>query len=411
MAPKPPAPISQKDVNQVVQRLSAAGVNLSSVSFKVDKVHPYPLTLYFTCGDSESLVTQAETSPRLGRYDPGTPPVSIVDWRKLDYTTRIYCELNTSDPIRLEIAEKPRGLCRASILKGNEKFVLDAGRMARAKVWRDNDIYGLIAKRLDWKDPPFNIDDHVAEVRRFGPNVLVGIDFITPDPNKLIDALKAQKSGSFFRFVDPNDPTRKEYNHAVLKASLMATKGYGLREAVSDVVYEKSGQPVGQPSITPDLTHFRKFDPKPSLQATALHFAISAELCNVHIDQVAFVFYDAQGNVIVDLERAKIHTVDELGVKTKIPEFLSFGNFNVKNAMEKAVGHTFLDVKANSTHLSVESGSPEKGRISLTVGCENCAPLTVGKALLDSTADIARLKAPRPQKFESFIGVTYTKTF
>jgi hypothetical protein len=296
-------------------------------------------------------------------------------------------------------------------LKGSEKFVLDAGRMARSKVWRDNEIYGQIAKRLDWKDPPFNIDDHVAEVRRFGPNVLVGIDFIARDPNKLIDALKAQKSGSYFRFVDPFDPTRKEYNHAVLKASLMATKGYGLREAVSDVVYEKPSQPIGQPAVTPDLTHFRKFDPKPSLQATALHFAISSELCNVHIDQVAFVFYDANGNVIVDLERAKIHTVDELGVKTKIPEFASFGNKGVKNALEAALGHTFLDVTSKSTHLTVESGPSEKGRLALTVGCENCAPLTVGKALLDSTADIARLKAPRPQKFESFITITYTKSF
>ena len=328
-----------------------------------------------------------------------------------DYTTRVYVELNTADPIRFEIAEKPRGLCRASILKGSERFVLDAGRLARAKVWRDNPIYNEIAKRLDWKDPKFNIDDHVAQVRRFGPNVLVGVDFVAGDPNKLIDALKAQKSGSFFRFVDPFDPTRKEYNHAVLKASLMATKGYGLREAVSDAVYEKPGQPVGAPGISQDLAHFRKFDPKPSIQATALHFAISSELCNVHIDQVAFVFYDANGNVIVDLERAKIHTVDELGVKTKIPELFALGGPGVKNAVEKALGHTFLDVRSKSTHLTVETGPSEKGRLALTVGCENCAPLTVGKALLDSTADIARLKAPRPQKFDAFISVTYTKDF
>ena len=393
-------------VNTVVLRLAEAGVRLFGMPWRMKKFHPYPPTVYFTCSNTDLVLNAAERSSSLAHYEAGATPSSIADWVREGYTTVVYVETDHPKPIRLEIMLDGEKLCRASILDQSFRFMQDAMRMAKVKSARDDPVYAKIAHHADWPASDFNFDDYVAEVLRIGPNTLVGVDFIARDIGKLIDALKAQKDGSWYHYADPNDPTRKEYNDPILVASLAATKGYGLREVLSDAVFEPITQPKTD-AISIDPAFSRKFDPRPQLKAKALHFAISKNLCNVHLDDVGFVFRNEKGEIIVDINRARIHAVDELGLKTKIPELAGLLGPGIGRAFERALGNAFIDIETNSTTIAATPGSIFNGELGVTIGCANCSPIAIPGA-------VGRLIGgtdPKDEKIEFFTTLSMSWRF
>ncbi len=393
-------------INAVVLRLAEAGVRLFGMPWRVKKFHPYPPTVYFTCSNTDLVLNAAERSSSLAHYEAGATPPSIADWVREGYTTVVYVETDHPKPIRLEIMLDGEKLCRASILDQSFRFMQDAMRMAKVKSARDNPVYAKIANHADWPASDFNFDDYVAEVLRIGPNTLVGVDFIARDIGKLIEALKAQKDGSWYHYADPNDPTRKEYNDPILVASLAATKGYGLREVLSDAVFEPITQPKTD-AISIDPIFSRKFDPRPQLKAKALHFAISKKLCNVHLDDVGFVFRNEKGEIIVDINRARIHAVDELGLKTKIPELAGLLGPGIGRAFERALGNAFIDIETNSTTIAATPGTIFNGELGVTIGCANCSPIAIPGAVgrLVGGAD------PKDEKIEFFTTLSMSWRF
>ena len=393
-------------INAVVLRLAEAGVRLFGMPWRVKKFHPYPPTVYFTCSNTDLVLNAAERSSSLAHYEAGATPPSIADWVREGYTTVVYVETDHPKPIRLEIMLDGERLCRASILDQSFRFMQDAMRMAKVKSARDDPVYAKIANHADWPASDFNFDDYVAEVLRIGPNTLVGVDFIARDIGKLIEALKAQKDGSWYHYADPNDPTRKEYNDPILVASLAATKGYGLREVLSDAAFEPITQPKTD-AISIDPVFSRKFDPRPQLKAKALHFAISKNLCNVHLDDVGFVFRNEKGEIIVDINRARIHAVDELGLKTKIPELAGLLGPGIGRAFERALGNAFIDIETNSTTIAANPGTIFNGELGVTIGCANCSPIAIPGAVgrLVGGAD------PKDEKIEFFTTLSMSWRF
>ena len=393
-------------VNAVVLRLAEAGVRLFGLPWRLKKFHPYPPTLYFTCSNTDLILNAAERSSKLAHYEIGATPPSIADWVREGHTTVVYVETNHPNPIRLEIMLDGEQLCRASVLDKSFRFMQDAMRMAKVKSARDNPVYAQIASQIDWPASDFNFDDYVAQIVRIGPNTLVGVDFIARDSGNLIKALKAQKDGSWYHYADPNDPMRKEYNDPILVASLAATKGYGLREVLSDAVFEPFTQP-NTTAVSTDPAFSRKFDPRPQLKAKALHFAISKDLCNVHLDDVGFVFRNEKGEIIVDINRARIHAVDELGLKTKIPELAGLLGPGIGRAFEKALGNAFIDVGSNSTTIAANPGSIFDGELGVTIGCANCSPIAIPGAV----NRLVRGADQKDEKIEFFTTVSLSWKF
>ncbi len=392
--------------NAVILRLAEAGVRLFGLPWRMKKFHPYPPTLYFTCSNTDLILNAAERSSSLAHYEIGATPPSIADWTREGHTTTVYVETNHPNPIRLEIMLDGEQLCRASVLDKSFRFMQDAMRMAKVKSARDNRVYAEIAHHADWPASDFNFDNYVAEIVRIGPNTLVGIDFVARDSGKLIKELKKQKDGSGYHYADPNDPMRKEYNDPVLVASLAATKGYGLREVLSDAIFEPIiQQKTNAVSIDPAFSG--KFDPRPQLKARALHFAISRDLCNIHLDDVGFVFRNEKGEIIVDINRARIHAVDELGLKTEIPELAGLLGPGIGRAIEKALGNAFIDIEPNSTTIAANPGSIFNGKLGVTIGCANCSPLAIPGAV----NRLVRGANPKDEKIEFFTTVSLSWRF
>jgi hypothetical protein len=398
-------------IDGIIRRLSVAGIHLVGKKWDAVKYHPTPPTFYFTSSNWREITREAESSKKLHRYDPDDTPPSIADWRREGHDTLVYVETEQARPVRLEVMIDPPFTCRATILDAQTVFALDAKNRVHLKGAGDNDVYAEIANRMNWAASGFNLADHIAKIIDIGPTRLVGIDFIAKDSHKLIEALGQQKSGRFFRFVDPSDPTRKEHGDPLLLASLAATDGYGFREAVSDVFLDEPGASAGPRPIDTDPgsdfdNQARKFSPRPNIKKSALHCAISPQKCNIHIDEVAFVFYDADGKVRMQMERARVHTVDELGLKTGIPILAGFVGPGFKRSVESVIAKGFIDIGPNSTFISADVATIRTGKLTITAGCSNCNPLeaatTFGRA--------ARFKEPKKKEEEFSLTLTYSGT-
>lgn len=396
-------------IDVIIRRLSVAGIHIVGKKWDAIKYHPTPPTFYFTYSNWREITVEAENSKKLRRYDPGDPPPSIADWRREGHDTLVYVEIEQARPIRLEVMIDPPFTCRATILDANTAFALDAKNRVHLKGAGDDPVYAEIANRMNWAASGFNLDDHIAKIIDIGPTRLVGVDFIAKDSHKLIEALSQQKSGRFFRFVDPKDPSRKEHGDPLLLASLAATDGYGFREAVSDVFLDEAGASAGpSPIDTGPGSDFanqsRRFAPRPTVTKSALHCAISPQKCNIHIDEVAFAFQDADGNVHMQMERARIHTIDELGLKTGVPGVAGLIGPNFQRSVESVIAKGFIDVGPHSTFISADVATIKTGKLTITAGCSNCNPweaaTTFGRA--------ARFKEPKKKEEEFSLTLTYS---
>ena len=244
-------------------------------------------------------------------------------------------------PLHIDIPSNKSDLFRAYLLGGSQYSLANIQRRAKIENADTRGVYRKIADRMAWNDPPFDLDSHVADIIRIGNTTLDGIDFVPRDARKLEIALQSMKAGTRRRFAWPHVRTiagagtdfatgKGVTDNTIFDASLGATEGSGYRE-IFDRVQAPAGTqasaPIGESAMDRMLDAagpkfsgaFSDYVARPDI--SALHCAVSASKCNIHIDETAVCIYDDAGNMIVS-GNAGQHTGDELLWKTYGPKLM-----------------------------------------------------------------------------------------
>jgi len=246
-------------------------------------------------------------------------------------------------PLHIDFPGNRSNLFRALLLGGSQYSLRNIQRRAKIENADTNGVYRRIADRIAWNDPPFDLDSHVADIIEIGNTTLDGINFVPRDARKLQIALQSMTSRGRRRFAWLDNSTIASgatdssigggvTDDLTFAASLGATEGSGYRE-----IFDRARAPAGvlPPSPIGDSAMdrmlgaagpkfsgaFSDYVARPDI--SALHCAVSASKCNIHIDETAVCVYDAAGKMMVS-GNAGQHTTDELLWKTYGPPILDF---------------------------------------------------------------------------------------
>ena len=189
-------------------------------------------------------------------------------------------------------------------------------------------VFRSISNRLASFSPKINLVDHVESNLKVSSILGEGLEFKPVDWNVLLDSLQVARTRDGERaFADKET----DFDNPFLQASLMATKGYGVREIRGAIPPPRSAIAV------PDLS--RDFDEGPwrsfsanfgsnfQVDLLSLHFGISPDLCSVHVDTTGFLLRGGNGTFSLTADALQ-HTVNELVwktfVKAMLPQRLKF---------------------------------------------------------------------------------------
>jgi hypothetical protein len=223
-------------------------------------------------------------------------------------------------------------------------------------------VYDAIVARCRNLTPPVDITKHIKPgTLRVAKRTLDGIEFEAVDPAdleaefdgrmKLPGAGKMPKPGTGALAFDTTRTARpanasmtsmnEEPGHWALKASFGATIGVGFRE---------KWQPPPQPKapLLPTSSYGSKRlslgfgETGQRLVFTALHAAVAASVCSVHIDERGFVVDTPDGAVVTATFWG--HLANELLLKSKFRDWLDgkIGDNIVGSVIVEAVNRTAL---------------------------------------------------------------------
>ena len=331
-------------VTEVMSRLAKIGIRVAD--HMVVRELGNPRAVEFKYGDLIGLRVLANTSDKLildnltqdGRDDWLNDNIAVL----VGYTECSEIGKNHIPmPLHIDIPANRSDLFRAFLLGGSQYSLGDIQRRAKIENADKGGVYRKIADRMAWNDPPFDLDAHVADIIKIGNTTLDGIDFVPRDARKLEIALQSMQSRGRRRFawLDQSTVTDGATDFSIGKGvtddltfatSLGATVGSGYRE-----IFDRAQAPAGVQAPHPigESATERMFDfggPKFSgafsdyvarPDISALHCAVSASKCNIHIDETAVCIYDDTGKMIVS-GNAGQHTGDELLWKTYGPKLM-----------------------------------------------------------------------------------------
>jgi hypothetical protein len=205
---------------------------------------------------------------------------------------------------------------------------------------RQKKTYDAIVARCTDLIPSVDITKHIKQgTLRVANNTLDGITFEAVDPAdleaelsgrmKLPGAGKSPKPGegalSFDTTRGPRPANasmismKEDPKHWALKASFGATVGEGFRE-------QWRPPPQPRPALLPTTSYGSQRvslgfgETGKRLTFTALHAAVAASVCNVHIDERGFVVNTPEGAVVTPTFWG--HLANELLLKTKFRDWL-----------------------------------------------------------------------------------------
>lgn len=222
--------------------------------------------------------------------------------------------------------------------------------------------YDAIVARCKDLIPPVDITKHIKPgTLRVANNTLDGITFEAVDPADLEAELSGRmKLPGAGRSPIPGalsfDTTRgprpenasmismkEDPQHWALKASFGATVGEGFREQ-----WRPPPQPRGVAALMPTTSYGSKRislgfgETGKRLTFTALHAAVAASVCNIHIDERGFVVSTPEGAVVTPSFWG--HIANELLLKTKFRDWLdgAIGDNVVGSLVVEAVNRLSL---------------------------------------------------------------------
>jgi hypothetical protein len=331
-------------VKEVIARLAKIGIRVAD--HVVVRELGNPRAVEFKYGDMIGLRVLANGSDKLvldnlkqdGRDDWLNDNISIlVGYTECNEIGKNHIPM----PLHIDIPVNRPNLFRAFLLGGSQYSLGDIQRRAKIEGTDKNGVYRKIADRMAWNNPPFDLDSHVADIIRIGNTTLDGVDFVPRDARKLEIALQSMTLGARRRFAWPHSRTiasgatdfstgKGVTDNLTFDVSLGATEGSGYREifdrAQAPAVFQASS-PIGESAA--DRMYeiggakfsgaFSDYVARPDI--SALHCAVSASKCNIHIDETAVCIYDESGKMIVS-GNAGQHTGDELLWKTYGPKLM-----------------------------------------------------------------------------------------
>ena len=272
---------------------------------------------------------------------------------------------------------------------------------------RQQRTYDAIVARCTDLIPSIDITKHIKQgTLRVANNTLDGITFEAVDPAdleaelsgrmKLPGAGKSPKPAegalSFDTTRGPRPANasmismKEDPKHWALKASLGATVGEGFRE-------QWRPPPQPQPALLPTTSYGSQRlslgfgETGKRLTFTALHAAVAASVCNVHIDERGFVVSTPEGAVVTPTFWG--HLANELLLKTKFRDWLDDATHDM------AVGPLVVEV---INRLSLRFPDAENGFAGLQGKMNRITGLNdvkgIGKALLPIglSADLVHLR-------------------
>ena len=267
--------------------------------------------------------------------------------------------------------------------------------------------YDAIVARCTDLIPPVDITKHIQPgTLRVANNTLDGITFKAVDPAdlaaelsgrmKLPGADKSPKPGEGALSFDTTRAPRpanasmismkEDPKHWALKASFGATVGEGFRE-------EWRPPPQPRPALLPPTSYGSERlslgfgETGKRLTFTALHAAVAASECNVHIDERGFVVSTPEGAVVTPTFWG--HLANELLLKTKFRDWLdgAIGDNDVESVVVEVINRLslrFPDAENRFAGL--------KGKMDRITGLNDVKG--IGKAFLPIglSADLAHLR-------------------
>lgn len=272
---------------------------------------------------------------------------------------------------------------------------------------RQQRTYDAIVARCTDLIPSIDITKHIKQgTLRVANNTLDGITFEAVDPAdleaelsgrmKLPGAGKSPKPAegalSFDTTRGPRPANasmismKEDPKHWALKASLGATVGEGFRE-------QWRPPPQPQAALLPTTSYGSQRlslgfgETGKRLTFTALHAAVAASVCNVHIDERGFVVSTPEGAVVTPTFWG--HLANELLLKTKFRDWLDDATHDM------AVGPLVVEV---INRLSLRFPDAENGFAGLQGKMNRITGLNdvtgIGKALLPIglSADLVHLR-------------------
>jgi hypothetical protein len=272
---------------------------------------------------------------------------------------------------------------------------------------RQQRTYDAIVARCTDLIPSIDITKHIKQgTLRVANNTLDGITFEAVDPAdleaelsgrmKLPSAGKSPKPAEGALSFDTTRAPRpanasmismkEDHKHWALKASLGATVGEGFRE-------QWRPPPQPQPALLPTTSYGSQRlslgfgETGKRLTFTALHAAVAASVCNVHIDERGFVVSTPEGAVVTPTFWG--HLANELLLKTKFRDWLDDATHDM------AVGPLVVEV---INRLSLRFPDAENGFAGLQGKMNRITGLNdvkgIGKALLPIglSADLVHLR-------------------
>jgi hypothetical protein len=272
---------------------------------------------------------------------------------------------------------------------------------------RQQRTYDAIVARCTDLIPSIDITKHVKQgTLRVANNTLDGITFEAVDPAdleaelsgrmKLPGAGKSPKPAegalSFDTTRGPRPANasmismKEDPKHWALKASLGATVGEGFRE-------QWRPPPQPRPALLPTTSYGSQRlslgfgETGKRLTFTALHAAVAASVCNVHIDERGFVVSTPEGAVVTPTFWG--HLANELLLKTEFRDWLNDATHDM------AVGPLVVEV---INRLSLRFPDAENGFAGLQGKMNRITGLNdvkgIGKALLPIglSADLVHLR-------------------
>lgn len=273
--------------NQIRLKLSAAGLPLDGLRWKIVGYSRYMTGFEFDCADYEKLLTMAENSPRWGQNNVGLPGKD--PWRDANIQSLGYSQKGVYNYLHLDISTSRPGLCRVYVAPrswGVWRNALDGPPR-----FRDNEVYRTIAKRLAVLG--IKLDDHIDSAPEIGGTVLDGVTFAPVDYRRLSQSVLDARRANGQTFIEG----KKTGTPDAIDLSFLATSGRGFRE-ISWI----DGQSA-------------------TLDFSALHIALSPLRCNIHIDEFGVVVAGPNGQVSLS-PNALHHIANELVLRTIIKEFL-----------------------------------------------------------------------------------------
>ena len=254
--------------------------------------------------------------------------------------------------------------------------------------------------------------ESVADLEAHTTN-LQGVNFTVKDPNKLLAAIRAAKTGTDKAFKEGSTKPSDWKAHWAMSTSFLATNGIGFREPWRYYLNDRAVQlhnarlPGLNDNLKLDNGIAQRFGNGNSLDLSALHISVAfghkRTRCNIHIDKTGIAMADMDDNNVSITPDSIPHLFNDLILKTYAAEVLPHWFVDRVNLhlFSPSMGYGRAGVSADL--IKRESF---KVTIAASCGLRSCTNISFSKVLGLDTKGMLELNAGEAVKVLKSINPT-----